>query len=125
MDQLGRPDTRKPARGGLLEVIYRHPWISINRYLVATQSFEPDRNVPVFKGFSGFVFFGDTPGDTRCSLLGHFFPFFPCLPVMALAARCDVIATLFRGGDRLLTRFIHGVGFHNGGVPVLTGFPRN
>lgn len=41
VDQDGPLDTRKPALGGLLEVIYRHPWISINRYLVATQGLEP------------------------------------------------------------------------------------
>lgn len=68
--RIKHPKTTKPALGGLY------------CELGGTQSFEPDRNVPVFKGFSGFVFFGDTPGDTRCSLLGRFCPFFSCLPVI-------------------------------------------
>ena len=43
----------------------------------------------------------------------------------APAPHCGIPTALFWGGDRLLTWLIHGVGFRNGGVPVITGFPRN
>jgi len=38
-DKNGIPDTRKPARGGLLVLIYRHPELYVNRYLPLTAAF--------------------------------------------------------------------------------------
>lgn len=43
----------------------------------------------------------------------------------APAPHCGIPTTLYRGSGRLLMLLIHGVGFHNGGAPVITGFLRN